>query len=282
MSGVPGRAPLVAMRAGAHTFWHLRKRTARLTLLALVAACSLCATAQAAELPAPATDAAAQLGQAAATAPATVADTTAAAQSAVRQSAATTAGPAQPAVEQVAKTAGTVAGPAQPAVEATVRSIQRGPAPSASTGDDHQAAPPAATAPRRDGDGGPANRSGRNEPKSPSATGTKRGAAAAADAPRSGSHTAAHPSPASASTPSAAASHLAGAGSEDVPTSPNDGSTPNGVSTASPFSSGFGLGGVALLAAAFILAAPAIKRRLRVDGALFRPTLFVAVLERPG
>jgi hypothetical protein len=266
------------MRAGAHTIWHLRKRTARLTLLALVAACSLCATAQATELSVAATDAAAQFGQAAATAPATVADTTAAAQSAVRQSAATTAGPAQPAVEQVANTAGVVAGPAQPAVEATVRSVQGAPAPSASTGDDHQVA----TAPRRDGDGGPANRSGRNEPKSPSATGTKRGAAAAADAPRSASHTAAHPSPASASTPSAAASHLAGAGSEDVPTSPNDGSTPNGVSTASPFSSGFGLGGVALLAAAFILAAPAIKRRLRVDGAFFRPTLFVAVLERPG
>jgi hypothetical protein len=270
----PWREPFLTMRAGAHTIWHLRKRTARLTLLALVAACSLSATAQAAELPAPATDAAAQLGQAAATAPATVADTTAAAQSAVRQSAATTAGPAQPAVEQVANTAGVVAGPAQPAVEATVRGVQGAPAPSASTGDEHQAAPPAATAPRRDGDGGPANRSGRNEPKSPSATGTKRGAAAAADAPRSASHTAAHPSPASA--------HLAGAGSQDVPTSPNDGSAPNGASTASSFSPGFGLGGIALLAAAFILAGPAIKRRLRVDGAFFRPTLFVAVLERPG
>jgi hypothetical protein len=268
------------MRAGAHTIWHLRKRTARLTLVALVAACSISATAQAAGLPAPvtATDAAAQVGQAAATAPATVADTSAAAQSGVRQTATTTASPAQPAVEQVAKTAGTVAGPAQPAVEATVRSVQGGAAPSASTGDDHQAATP----PRRDGDGGPANRSGRNEPKSPHATGTKRGAAAAADAPRSASHTAADPSPASASTPSATASHLTGAGSEDFPTSPTDGSTPNGGSTASPFSSGFGLGGIALLAAAFILAGAAIKRRLRVDGAFFRPTLFVAVLERPG
>jgi hypothetical protein len=271
------------MRAGPHTIRHFPKRTARLIVLALAAACPLSATAQAAELPAAtATDAAAQLGQAAATTPAAVSDTTAATQPAVRQTAGTAVSPAQPAVEQAAKTAGTVASPAQPAVEAAARSVHSSATPAASTAIDQHATQPSATAPRRDRAGGRANRSGRSELTTPSATGTQKGAAAGAHAPRSAMHTAAHPSPASASTPSASARHLAGGGSEDAPTSPNDGSTPNGGSTASPFSSSFSLGGIALLAAAFILAGPAIKRRLRVDGAFFRPTVFVAVLERPG
>ena len=89
------------MRAGPHTIWHLRKRAARLTLVALAAACSLSATAQGAELPAPATPAdATALGPAAAMTPAAVADTTTAAQTAVRQTAQTTVSPAQPAVDR--------------------------------------------------------------------------------------------------------------------------------------------------------------------------------------
>jgi hypothetical protein len=270
------------MRAAPHTMRHLRKRTSRTAVLALTVAGALATSAQAADLPttATATDAAAQLSQTAATTPAPATETTAAAQT-TRQTAATAVSPAQPAVEQVAKTAGAAAGPARPAVEATVRSVGGAAGPASRTGTEGQATP-AKIAAHSERDGDRANRNGRSEPVSPKTTGTHRKAPPAAHALKSEPNAAAGRSGPIAATPSRSAGHRAGAPTEEDPTSPIDGSAAYAGSTASASSSSFSLGGLALLAAVFILAAPAIKRRLRVDGAFLRPTLFVAVLERPG
>jgi hypothetical protein len=48
-------------------------------------------------------------------------------------------------------------------------------------------------------------------------------------------------------------------------------------------SAGFGFaGGLAVLAAALLLVAPQLRRRLSIDPAVLRPVAFVALLERPG
>jgi hypothetical protein len=269
------------MRAGTRTTRHRRGRPrARSILLALVATCALPASAQA-------------------VAP-SVPDATGAAVGQVQQSVNATAGgaqgnlgavpaaaatSAQPVVENVAETAGAAPARARPAVETARRTVETAAAPAVSPGTDAatpvRTATPSAPAPapaadrdrsahRAPSDG--ASLKSRHTPVGPTE------ASAAAEPQR----LAIADGLAASKAPSSAARASNGAALDREPASQDDGVPAGPGSTASASSTSFSLGALALLAAALLLAGPAAGRRLRVDRAFARPTLFVSVLERPG
>jgi hypothetical protein len=254
------------MRAGARHIRHLvRKRGAGLALIALAATCSLPAAAQAAELP----PAAAQLGQTATATGAAALETTATAQGAVQQTAAEVVAPAQPVVERAAQTVTKASTPARSVVDTAVRSVETAVAP----------ARPAAPSPRNPGDGV------RALSRAPSGPSGQKAAPQRNDSARTAGHSERVPLAAAervtASMP-AADSATATPASVDGATSATHDLPVGAGSTASASSTSFSIGAFALLAAALMLAGPALARRIRVDGAFFRPVLFVSVLERPG
>jgi hypothetical protein len=79
----------------------------------------------------------------------------------------------------------------------------------------------------------------------------------------------------------ATASHPATAGPErDGPPVPQPG--PHAEGGVSSGAAGLFAGGAAMLTGALILVAPRLRRRLLIDPAVLRPVAFVALLERPG
>jgi hypothetical protein len=267
------------MRAGARHIRHLvRTRGAGLALIALAATCSLPAAAQASELPSVQPTAAgvtAQLGQTATPAGAVPLDTTAPAQAAVQQTAAEVLAPTQPVVERAAQTLTKASTSARPVVDTAVRSVETAAAPP------RPAAParPAAPSPRNPGDGvralsrAPSGPSGQKA--APQRNDSARTAGNSERVPWAGAERVTASMPAADSTTATPASvGDATSATHELPAGAG--------SAASASSTSFSIGAFALLAAALMLAAPALARRIRVDGAFFRPVLFVSVLERPG
>jgi hypothetical protein len=84
--------------------------------------------------------------------------------------------------------------------------------------------------------------------------------------------------PASPPAPKAAASALA-SGAPLAPARPDAAAGSSGAAAPGP---GFGIGAIAALIALFLLAAPRVGRRLRLDVGLARPPTLVSLLERPG
>lgn len=260
------------MRAAARHIRHLvRKRGAGLALIALAATCSLPAAAQAAEVP----PAAAQLGQTATATGAAALETTATAQRAVQQTAAEVVAPAQPVVARAAQTVTKASTPARSVVDTAVRSVETPVAPA------QPAAPvrPAAPSPADREGGVRALRGAPDGPSEQKSAPKRSDSAGGAGNAKRGPVTAAQRVTASRPT---AGSATATPASVDGGTSATNDLPAGAGSTASASSTSFSIGAYALLAAALLLAGPAIARRLRVDRAWPRPTLFVSVLERPG
>jgi hypothetical protein len=270
------------MRAGARTTTHRRGRPRRCSiLLALVVALLLPASVQAAtpSLQGAAGAAVGQLQQ-------PVNATAASAQGAVGAAPAAAATSTQPVIEHVAQTAATAAAPARPAVEAAARGVETAapqavsPADAGTTAPVHTATPPVpAPAP-----GAGRDRSARRSPSHAASPKPRREPAGLANASHAAEsqRLATADGPAASTTPSRTASASNGAAPDREPPSQDDGVQVGAGSMASAFSTSFSLGALALLSAALLLAAPAAGRRLRVDRAFVRPTLFVSVLERPG
>jgi hypothetical protein len=261
------------MRAGARHIRHLvRTRGAGLALIALAATCSLPAAAHASDLPSVQPAAAgvtAQLGQTATAAGAVALDTTAQAQVAVQQTAAEVVAPAQPVVERAAQTVTKASTPARSMVDTAVRSVETAVAP----------ARPAAPSPRNPGDGvralstAPSGPSGQKA--APQRNDSARTVGNSERVPWAGAERV------TASMPAADSTTATPASVGDATSATHELAAGAG-SAASASSTSFSIGAFALLAAALMLAAPALARRIRVDGAFFRPVLFVSVLERPG
>jgi hypothetical protein len=239
------------MRAGGHAIRQLAQRTAGLTTVALTAACFMPVLAQAAELPGP---------------DPVVPPEAAAALSDVRQLAAPASPTVDAAVHDVAETAGQAAQPARGAVEAAVETTQPAATPDA---------PPIAPRPERDRTIRP-HRPAR--PKPGPARPPRRGAASSELSPNAPPARSASSSP----TPTSPAGPVSDPLRKGEPGGVNKAPDGAGGSAASPLTSSFGPGGLALLVAAFAVGAPAGSSRVRVHGRCLRPLVFVAVLERPG
>lgn len=231
-------------------------------MLALAATCSLPAAAQASDLPSVQPAAAgvtAQLGQTAT--------------AAVQQTAAEVVAPARPAVEHAADTVTKAAAAQRPAVDNVVRSVEKAVA----------SARPVAPAPaaKRAGDGVRALRSAPSEGTVQKPRGNRNTPAETAKTPEREPLPSVERARVSRPTPSAPTA-TAGSESADGGASATFDFAAGAGSTASASSPAFSIGAIGLLAAALMLAAPAAARRLRADGASWRPVLFVSVLERPG
>jgi hypothetical protein len=188
---------------------------------------------------------------------------------------------AQPVVENVAETAAAAPAPARPAVETARRTVETAASPGTDAATPVRTATPSAPAPAPTADrdrsahrapSDAASLKDRHTPVGPTE------ASAAAEPQR----LAIADGPAASEAPTSAARASNGAALDREPASQDDGVPAGPGSTASASSTSFSLGALALLAAALLLAGPAAGRRLRVDRAFARPTLFVSVLERPG
>jgi hypothetical protein len=279
VTGLAWAGTLGCMRAGTRTTRHRRGRSRACSiLLALVATCVLPASAQAVAASVP--DAAgAAVGQVQGSVDAAAGG----AQGNLGAVPAAAATSAQPVVAHVAETAAAAAAPTRPAVETARRMVETAAAPAVSPGTDAatpvRPATPSAPAPAAERDR-PAHRAP-PEAASPKPHRTPVGPTEASGAAKR-QRLAMTDGPAASKTPSSAASASNGAALDREPASQDDGVPAGPGSTASVSSTSFTLGALALLAAALLLAGPAAGRRLRVDRAFARPTLFMSVLERPG
>lgn len=259
-----GRAHGVALRSVTGTLcsrWgpcpggHRRTMARFALLVVLVSALAAAAPAQADVLPV-------DLPATAATAGTTVQQAPADAVTVVRRTI-TTAAPVAKSVEPAVKGA---AAAAQPAVDAVAVAATTAPVVS-----------------------GPPRREGRLRAAS-SSTGPAESASfhrpAAPEAGSGRAHPPARPArPRRATAPAARGAavdqpqHPASRGDQPAP---DQGPSSVGSGTASAAAAGFFFGGAALLAGAFCLAGPPLRRRLSIRPAVFRPVAFVSLLERPG
>jgi hypothetical protein len=268
------------MRAGTRTTRHRRGRPRACSiLLALVATCLLPASAQAVAPSVP--DAA---GAAVGQAQQSVNAAAGGAQDNLGALPAAAATSAQPVVEHVAETAAAAA-PSRPAVETARRTVETAAAPAVSPGTD--AATPVGTATPSAPAPAPAANRDRSAHRAPSEAASPKRRHTPVGPPEASGAAEPHrlamaDGPAASKTPSSAVSASNAAALDREPASQDDGGPPGPGSTGSASSTSFSLGALALLAAALLLAGPAAGRRLRVDRAFARPTLFVSVLERPG